>query len=171
MYHPDFTIFFWVAILMFWSILWPLAIYWLVLFVCCYTILEFAQNYLYDEVTAGAPWKLAVGTLILASALMYTRTRLDTMFTSQIGPTILQAILWFGVFTLVFRFQPLHGGVIGIIAMCILTVLATMAVDSMSTSTQVSVRQRRSVSTPPRRPSVYVPPPAETKEGKDAAAK
>lgn len=168
MYPANLDNLFRVEIFMFWSILWPLAIYWLILFVCCYTILEFAQNYLYDEVTAAAPWKLAVGTLVLAGAAMYSRTRLDTMFTSQIGLTILQAILWFGVFTLIFRFQPLHGGVIGILAMCILTVLATMAVDSMSTSTQVSVRQRRSVSTPPRRPSVYVPPPTVTK---DAAAK
>jgi hypothetical protein len=153
---------------MFWSILWPLAIYWTVLFFCCYTILEFAQNYLYDEVTPGAPWKVAVGTFLLAAALMYTRTRLDTMFTSQIRSTIVQAILWFGVFTLVFRFQPVHGGVIGILAMCILSVLATMAVDSMSTATQASVRQPRSTSKPPRRPSVYVPPPSATK---DAAAK
>jgi hypothetical protein len=168
MYQPNLNILFPAAIPMFWSILWPLAIYWLILFVCCYVILEFGQNYLYDEVTSAAPWKLAAGTLVLAGALMYTRTRLDTMFTSDLGFTVLQAILWFGVFTLIFRFQPLHGGVIGIVAMCILTALSTMAVDSMSTSTQVSVPQRRAVSTPPRRPSVYVPPAAEKK---DAAAK
>lgn len=154
---------------MFWSIIWPLLVSWLVLFVCCYTVVEFAQNYLYDETTPAVAVKVAFGSLLLAGALMYTRTRVDTMFTDQIGVTIVQAILWFGVFTLVFRFQPLHGGVIGIIAMCILSVLATMAVESMSTATQQPIRQPRKVSKPPRRPSVYVPPKPDAKGAAPAA--
>jgi peptidoglycan/LPS O-acetylase OafA/YrhL len=143
---------------MFWSNVWPLSIYWVVVFVCCYVVVEFGQNYLYDETTPAAGLKVAIGSLILAGILMYTRSRLDTMFTERIDRTILQAIAWFAVFTMIFRFQPVHGGVIGIVAMCIISVLATMAVDSTSTSTQLTVRQPRVNRKPPRRPSVYIAP-------------
>lgn len=153
---------------MFWSILWPLAIYWLVVFVCCYVVVEFGQNYLYDETTPAAGVKVAIGSLILAGLLMYTRSRLDTMFTERIHLTILQAVVWFAVFTLILRFQPVHGGVIGIVAMCIISVLATMAVDSTSTSTQLVVRRPRVNQKPPRRPSVYVAPVEEKKSAEPA---
>jgi hypothetical protein len=155
-----------VIITMFWSILWPLAIFWLVVFVCCFAVVEFAQNYLYEEKTPAAGLKVLAGSLILAGLLTYTRTRLDTMFTDRIGLTIIQAVVWFAVFTLIFRFQPLHGAVIGIIAMCVISVLATMAVDSTSTSTQLVVRQPRVNRPAPRRPSVYVAPVEQKQEAK-----
>jgi len=98
---------------------WILAfvVYWLVLFVACYLVTEHGQANLYDEVTPYLWPKVAGGSLLLAAVLTRAHTSFDTMMTDGVGWTIGQAILWFLVFMLVLRFQPLHAAVLGVITM------------------------------------------------------
>lgn len=134
-----------------WSILAALVIYWLVLFVACYVIVEFAQNYLYDETVAGVGWRVALGSFLLAAMLIWTRSTVDTMFTTEIGSTLLQAILWFAVFILIYRFQPVHGGAIGVAAMLLISGIATLAVDSLIRPGQPTLPPVRQSAPPIRR--------------------
>jgi len=114
------------------AIVWPLLIYWLVLFVACYTVVEVAQDQLYDEVTPHVGLKVASGSLLLAALLTWLRPSFDTMYTSDFAWTALQAIVWFGVFTLIFQFHPPHAAALGILTMLIVPGLATMGVDSIT---------------------------------------
>lgn len=146
---------------MFSLVVWPLLVYWLLLFVACYVVVEYGQNLLYDEVTPHAFPKIAGGSLILAGLLVYSRTSYDTMVTSELGLTVIQAVVWFGVFVLVFRFQPLHGGIVGMVMMALVAGLATIAVDSLSkgraqTLPPVAGRPNQ----PIRLPSQVAPPKA-----------
>src|SRR4051812_41439532 len=106
------------------AFVWPFLIYWLVLFVACYSIVEFAQDQFYDEVTPRAGLKVTLGSLVLALLLTKLRTSYDTMFTTDIAWTVLQAIVWFVVFTLVFQFHPQHAAAIGIGAMLLVCGMA-----------------------------------------------
>lgn len=112
------------------SILWPFLFNWLVLLAVCYAVVEFGQSYFYDETTPGAPLKVALGSAILAAILTWTRTSYDTMLTRDIGKTVVLAIAAFGVFTLIFRFQPWHGFAVGIASVLLVAGFATMGVDS-----------------------------------------
>ncbi|HEU5115884.1 MAG TPA: hypothetical protein VFT74_04340, partial [Isosphaeraceae bacterium] len=114
------------------SFLIPFLIYWLILYVACYITVEFGQNYLYDETTPMAWLKVAIGSALLAALLTYTRTGFDIILTEGFGWSVLQAMAWFVVFTLVFRFQPLHAFAIGVCAFFIVASTATLAVDSMT---------------------------------------
>jgi hypothetical protein len=125
--------------------------YWVILFVGCFITVEFAQNYLYDETTPASGLKVALGTLILAGALTWTRTRFDTLFTNDLGPSVLQAILWFVVFTLIFRFHPAHGFAIGVVAFLILAGTASLAIDSLMGSNPSGVPPSRRPAEPLRR--------------------
>jgi hypothetical protein len=117
------------------AIVWPFLIYWLVLFVACYSIVEFAQDQFYDEVTPRAGLKVTLGSLVLAVFLTWLRTSYDTMFTSDFPWTVLQGIVWFAVFCLVFQFHPQHAASIGIVAMVLICGMATMGVESVTTPT------------------------------------
>lgn len=129
-------------------------VYWLILFVTNYIVVEYAQNYLYDETTPHVGWKLVGGTLILAVLLTILRTSFDTMFTFDIGWTVLQALAWFGVFTLIYRFQPLHGCVLGVCTFLIIGGLASMAVDSLTGEVPAAARvQINETPKPIRRPA------------------
>ena len=134
----------------------PFAIYWLLLFVACYLIVEFAQNYLYDETTPKVGLKILGGSFLLALLLTYTRSSFDTMFTSEIHFTVLQALAWFVVFMFIFRFQPLHAAAIGIVAMIIVSANTTLAIDSLRAS-QRPRPELRAPSKPVRRPSGGAP--------------
>src|SRR5215204_110305 len=117
------------------AIVWPFLIYWLALFVACYTIVEVTQDQLYDEVIPMAWLKVGLGSLLLAAMLTWLRTSYDTMFTSDLPWTVLQAIAWFVVFTLVFQFHPQHAAAIGIVAMLLICGIATMGVESLTKPT------------------------------------
>jgi hypothetical protein len=144
---------------------WPFLIYWLILFVLCYVIVEFAQNYLYDEKTPHAGWKVLGGSMILAAVLTWTRTSYDTMLTERLGVTVIQAIVWFAVFILVFRFQPVHGGAIGVVAMLLVAGLATMGVQSLSGSNEVATLPENPRVSKPLRRSIGGPPAADAAKG------
>ena len=111
----------------------PFLVYWLVLFVVVYVVTEYSQKYLYDETTPNHGLKVAAASLLLATMLTWTRTSYDTMLTSEITFTILQAIVWFGVFVLILRFHPPHAFMIGVLLMVLVCGAASMAVKSMTT--------------------------------------
>jgi hypothetical protein len=117
------------------TIVWPFLIYWLAMFISCYTIIEVGQDFFYDEVTPRAGLKVAVGSFILAAMLTWLRPSFDTMFTSELPWTVLQGIVWFGVFTLIFQFHPTHALAIGTAALLLIPGVATMGVESMTTPT------------------------------------
>ena len=53
------------------------------------------------------------------------------MFTTNIAWTLLQGVVWFGVFTLIFQFHPWHALGIGTATMLMVSGLATMGVESI----------------------------------------
>jgi len=141
------------------AILWPLLIYWLVLFVVCYTITEVAQDQLYDEVTPRAGLKVGLASFILAALLTWLHPAFETMFTTNIAWTVLQGIVWFGVFTLILQFHPWHALALGVLTMLIVPGVATLGVDSILKPTP---RLASSTSLEPRKPvrQSLAPPPA-----------
>ncbi len=142
------------------TLIWPLLIYWLVLFVVCFIVVEVGHDQLYDEVTRHAGLKVTGGSLLIAILLTWLRwmgtpASYDSMFTANIGWTVLQGLVWFGVFTLIFQFHPWHALGVGIATMLLVTGLATMGVDSVLTKTVASPKaQRATVSGQPVRQSV-----------------
>lgn len=143
------------------ALLWPFLIYALILYVAIYVITDQAQDYLYGEPTPGMPVKVAIGTVILAAMLTWTRTSFQTMFTDDIGKTTLQALAWTGVFILLLRFQPWHGFGIALGSMLIVTTLASMAVDSLLTPRPAASTESPTINKPLRRPmGPTTPPPA-----------
>jgi hypothetical protein len=129
------------------AILWPFLIYWVAMFVACSTVLEVGQYQLYDEVTPRSGLKVTAGSFVLAALLTWLRPSFDTMFTSDIAWTLLQAIVWSGVFILVFQFQPPHGALLGTLTMLVVSGLATMGVQSLTTP-RPALPSIRSLSTP-----------------------
>ena len=112
------------------GILASFGLFWLILFVTCFAVVEFGQNYLYDEATPSAGLKVACGSAILAALLTWTRTEFYSMFTAEFSKTLILAVAAFGIFTLIFRFQPWHALPIGVIVVLLVSGSATMAVRS-----------------------------------------
>jgi hypothetical protein len=128
----------------------PFLIYWLILFVACYMIVEYGQTYLYDETTPSAGLKVALGTLLFAAFLTWTRSSFESMFTTDIARTFFLAVMWFAIFIFVFRFHPVHAFAIGLVACFLLSGAATLAVNSMTGNTPASVRTQHITSKPVR---------------------
>jgi hypothetical protein len=150
------------------AIVWPLLIYWMVLFIACFTIVEFGQDQFYDEVTPHSGLKVAVGSFLLAAVATWLRPSFDTMFTSNLAWTVLQGIIWFGVFTLIFQFHPQHAAAIGIVAMLLIPGVATMGVESLLRTRPVSPATRYlGPPKPIRKPLGAIAPP--TKEAAPTA--
>jgi hypothetical protein len=133
------------------GIVWPLLIYWFVLFVACYTIVEFGQDQLYDEVTPYAWAKVGGGSLLLAAMLTWLRSSFDTMFTTDLPWTVLQAMAWWLVFMFIFQFHPQHALVISTVAVLLLPGVATMGVESLTQPTPALTPARSLTSKPLRR--------------------
>ena len=130
------------------TIVWPLLIYWLVLFVVCFVLVEIGHDQLYDEVAKHAGLRVAGGSLLLAALLTGLRafgfpSSFDSMFTTNIGWTLLQGVVWFLVFMFVFQFHPWHALGLGVATMLLVSGLATMGVDSL-------LAKKRDVSTATR---------------------
>ncbi len=117
---------------MFVSTILPFLVYWLILFVACYILVEYGQNYLYDEVTPGMWWKVAVGSLIFAVLLTWRRTSFESLFMTDLPMSALQAIVWFAVFTLLFRFHPPHALAISLVAFLLVSGASTLVINSMT---------------------------------------
>ena len=110
---------------------WPFLIYYLLMFVISYIVVDYGQYYFYDEVTPGAALKVALGALILAGILTATRSNFATMFTSDIASTVVLAMAWSVVFILIYRFQPWHGFGLAMATLLIFAGMSTLVVDSM----------------------------------------
>jgi hypothetical protein len=117
-------------------LLWPFLIYWLVNFVACFVVVEIAQDQLYDEVTPHVGLKVTGGSALIAMVLTALRyygvpASFESMFTTNIAWTLLQGVVWFGVFTLILQFHPWHALGIGTATMLMISGLATMGVESV----------------------------------------
>ena len=131
-----------------WTIILPLLIYWLVLFVACFVVVEIGHDQLYDEVTPHAGLKVAGGSLLIAILLTTLRAKgltasFESKFTTNIIWTVLQGLVWFGVFTLIFQFHPWHALGLGLATMLLVTGLATMGVESLLTKPQPTTQSTR----------------------------
>lgn len=130
------------------TLVWPLLIYWLVLFVVCFVLVEIGHDQLYDQVTPRAGWKVMGGSLVLAALLTALRAygfpaSFQSMFTTNIGWTLLQGVVWFLVFMFIFQFHPWHALGLGVVTMILVSGLATMGVDSvLATKREVSAVTR-----------------------------
>ena len=139
--------------------IWPLLIYWLAFFVITYIAVEIGQDQLYDAVTPMSGLKVGGGSLILAILATWLQPSYDSMFTASIAWTLLQGIVWFGVFTLIYQFHPWHALAIGVPLMLVVPGIATLGVKSM---TAPSVVTKPKVVTEPLRRSLApggAPPP------------
>jgi hypothetical protein len=149
-------------------IIWPLLIYWLVLFVACFVVVEVGHDQLYDEVTPRAGWKVAGGSFLLAALLTTLRAygfaaTFQSMFTDNIGWTLLQGVVWFLVFMFVFQFHPWHALGLSVVTMILVSGLATMGVESLLAKRRdVSNATRAFVPTEPVRQSLGPGPAAGT---------
>ena len=133
------------------AILVPLLIYWLVLFVVCYAVVEVAQDQFYDAVTPRPGLKVALGTLIFAGLATWLKPSLATMFTEDLPWTILQAIVWFVVFIFVFQFHPPHALALSTVTMVFVTGLASLGVDNMTQPKKVLAPVSRTNGAPLRK--------------------
>lgn len=138
----------------------PFLIYWLVLFVACYTVTEVGQDQFYDEVTKRVGLKVGAGSFILAALATWLRPSFETIFTANIAWTLLQAIVWFAVFMLIFEFHPWHALGLSLITMVLVTGLATMGVESLTKPSRTLAPVRSRPANEPIRKSLTAPPPA-----------
>lgn len=140
----------------------PFLFYWIVLFVACFVVVEFGQNYFYDEPTPNTGWKVALGSAILAAIMTWSRPQYDTMFTGKLYQTVLLAVVAFGVFTLVFRFHPWHALPVSLVTMILISGMATMGIDSFSNRNRPPSTIVKNPAKPLRRaagtPPAVVPP-------------
>jgi hypothetical protein len=149
-------------------------IYWLVVFVGCYVVIEIGQDQLYDEVTPRVGLKVTAGSFLLALMLtIFYRSNVpasfESMFTTNIMWTVLQGIIWFVVFMFVFQFHPWHALELGIMTMLLVSGLATMGVDSMLKPTPAAVSRPAAAVNKPVRQSLAPPPPVEPPKAKEEA--
>lgn len=141
-----------------WTIVWTLLIYWLATFVGCFIVVEIAQDALYDETTPRAGLKVGGGSLLLATLMTYFHPSFETMFTNDIAFTVLQAIAWFAVFTLILQFHPWHALGLSLLTLVLVAPLATMGVDSVLSPTPETVRRPAASANKPVRESLAPPP-------------
>jgi len=133
-------------------------VYWVVFFVACFTVNELFQDWLYDEVPKHSGLRVAAGSLAFAALATWLRPTFETMFTSDIAWTALQAVVWFGVFTLVFQFHPWHALGLALVTLMLVPGLASLGVDSLTRPSR-TVAPVQAKGTPPVRRSLG--PPAE----------
>jgi hypothetical protein len=107
-------------------------LYTFICFVISYVLVEYGQRYLYDEVTQYVGLKVLAGAAVMGASLTYTRSSFDTMFTADFPYTALLALVWAGVFVLIYRFQPVHGAAFALATVLLLPGLATIAVEGVT---------------------------------------
>ena len=138
---------------MFVSTLIAFLVYWLLIFVVNYIVVEYGQNYLYDEPTPHFAAKVLGGSCGLAVLATILRPSFDTMFTNSIHWTALQAVAWVLVFMLLYEFHPPHALLIGLIAMVTVPGLATMTSESLTRPRVVTAPPSSRPTGPIRRPA------------------
>ena len=144
---------------MIWNVVLPIAIYWFMFFVVQYILIEYGQAYLYDETIPRFGLKVLVGSLLLAMLAARFHPSFVTMFTNHLHWTLLQALAWVGIFTLLYQFQPLHALALGLMSFLFVPGLATMTVDSLAQPRR-TIAPIRPGPTGPYRGSLSTPTPA-----------
>ena len=146
--------------------LWAFLIYWLVVFVGCYVVIGDRSG---PALRRGhAPRRAQGGGRVAPPRARCWRRSItdgppasfDSMFTTNIIWTVFQAIVWFGVFTLIFQFHPWHALGLGIATMLLVQGLATMGVNSMLTPTPGRRSTPAAAVNKPVRQSLAPPRPA-----------
>ena len=112
--------------------IWQFLLYTFICFVVSFILVEYGHKYLYDEVTPYVALKVLGGAVIMGALLTWTKSSFDTMFTADVPYTALMALVWAGIFILIYRFQPAHGAVFALVAVLLLPGLATIAVQSVT---------------------------------------
>ncbi len=155
----------------FWTILVPLLVYWLVFFTIHFMIVEYGQNYLYDEPTPSTGLKVTIGSFIAAVAATYFQPSFDTMFTTYLQWSALQALLWFGIFTLIYQFHPQHGLGLSLATFMLFPGLTSMAVDGITRGSPAAAQTKLTEpgkavrrSAPAGAPAPAAPDPAKEKD-------
>jgi hypothetical protein len=144
-----------------------LLIYWLAFFVTCYLTNEIFQDQLYDEMPKYMGYRVMAGSFLLALLAAVLHPSFETLFTSNLAWTALQALVWVGVFILVFQFHPWHGLAIGLVAVLLIPGLTTMGVDNALTPSKAEVPINAKGKLPPRKslnPGTTAPAPEPAKK-------
>jgi len=153
------------------TLVFPFLVYWLIFFVALSVLVEYVQNYLYDEATPNSGFKALLASALLAAVQTWAGTSFDTMLTSDLPWTVLQGIIWFVVFTLILRFHPWHALAVGLGAMLFLTGMSSLAYNSLSQrAAGGSPVQKREVSKPLRKSIGNNLPVGPAAKGEDQAA-
>ena len=145
---------------MFWNVVLPVSIYWLLFFVVHFIMVEYGQAYLYDEATPHFGLKVLMGSFLLAAMAAYFRPNFATMFTNDLHWTALQALAWVGVFIILYQFHPWHALALALAGLVAMPGLATMTVDSLSQPRRVAPRPNSLPTTPHRGSLSPTPAPA-----------
>ncbi len=140
------------------AVIWPLLIYWFVLFVVNFAIVEFGQDQFYDEVTPYSGLKVLVGSLILALVSVWIRPKFESLFTSDLPWTVLLGIVWWVVFTLIYQFHPGHAAAIALPAMLLISGAATIGIESIMKPGPIQAPASALQNMPARRPQLSTPP-------------
>jgi hypothetical protein len=141
----------------FWSII-VFLVYWLILFVFCFIVSDYSQKFLYDEATPYLGLKIAGGTFLMAILMARFKPSYDTMFTSNIHWTLLQAMIWTAIFIFVFRFHPKHAVALALGTFLVIGGMATIGVNSMMGETPAETHVQRAVPAKPLRKPAYPSP-------------
>ena len=139
---------------------WSFLIYSVILFVVSYILVEYGQKYLYDETPPYMALRVGIGAMVMAAILTWTRSSFETMFTFDIYKTTLLAMVWIGVFILIYQFQPLHGASIALAAALLIPGLATIAVQGLTSTRPTTAAQNSPPKKAYRKPVGPVPGPA-----------
>ncbi len=131
--------------------IWQFLLYTFICFVISFVLVEYGQRYLYDEVTPYVGLKVLGGAVVMGALLTWTKSSFDTMFTADLPYTALVAIIWAGIYILVFRFQPVHGAMFALAAVLLLPGLATIAVESVMRPSPNPATVTQGKAKPPRK--------------------
>ena len=144
-------------------------IYWMVFFGACMFVVEVAQDQLYDQVTPHSGLKVGGGTLILAGLATWLHPSYETMLTSDIHKTALQAIVWFLVFMFAFQFHPWHAIGLALVTLIIIAGVATMGVESLTKPAPPTAPTTPRSNIPVRNTLTPSAPPQKSAEAKPAS--
>ena len=127
-------------------------VYWLLIFVVNYIVVEYGQNYLYDEPTPGFGARSSWGVSPWRPWPAGSGRRSTRCSPRRFHWTVLMALAWVLVFTLLYQFHPPHALLIGLTAMVIVPGLATMTAESLTRPRQTLAPTNTGRGGPVRRP-------------------
>jgi hypothetical protein len=100
-----------------------------ILFGAIYLMAEQIQNYLYDQVVAGAWWRSALAAAPLAALNVYRPLELSTMFTEQPLWTVAHVAAWMLLMAWPMLYLRSHAMAVGALGSLLLDPLIAIAID------------------------------------------